>query len=113
MCPATPSPDAAPTGLTADAATAQQRVLALRGKTEYFYAQMRQREKAAAAAQRDGVAVQQKAAAAEKAFLLEIIRVADSFEDVFRMVEEDAALKKQSAVADCFRTTHDTLLHVL
>ena len=82
------------------------RVLGLRGKLEYYYGGLKKE-------QQRNAAEHTKLAGREKAFVLDVIGVADSFENVFRGFEESKKLQKQKDVLECFRTTYETLLDVL
>lgn len=87
-------------------ASHEDRILGLRTKLEYFYA--------------DGKRLQQQQAtqraSAEKErnqWLLSVIRVADSFEDVFRMCEDSKHMRKQKETRLAFGETYKLLLEAL
>jgi hypothetical protein len=85
---------------------AEEKVMSVRRMTEYFYAQSKKAEQRAMAAAK-------QAGQREMGYLGDMIRVADSFEDVFRAVEQDRKLRKQKEAVEAFRTTYLTLLHAL
>jgi len=97
--PAEPSDDKAK-------AFREGKVLALRGNLDYFYAKLKR-------AERELEACHAEARMRERDFLLDLIQVADSFDAVFRMFEQDKKLRKRAAAAEQFRATYDTLLHAL
>jgi hypothetical protein len=89
-----------------DPASAEERILGLRTKLEYFYGEMKRGQRKEAAGRR-------RFAEAERRRLLEFIRVADSFEDVFRMCDENKTMRKQKETLQAFQTTCGILLDVL
>ena len=86
--------------------SAHDRALGLRDKLEYYYRAFKR-------VQQEMATQADEAEQARQAFYLEMIQVADSFEDVFRMFAESRKLKKQKDALECFRTTYDVLLEAL
>jgi len=86
--------------------SAHDRALGLRDKLEYYYREFKR-------IQQEMATQSNEADQAKEAFHLELIQVADSFEDVFRMFEESRKLKKQKEALECFRTTYHVLLEAL
>jgi len=81
-------------------------VLGFRERLEYFYAAFKRLERTAATREAE---FQRR----DNKFFLDVIRVADSFEDVFRMCDEDKKLRKHKAVVEFFQVTYETLIRVL
>ena len=93
----------------ADAASSrsrEDRVFGLRAKLEHYFARMREAEQNEAAANK-------QSAMRQEALLQQLLDVADSFEDVFRMAEESRKMRKQKEALDAFRLTYEILLDVL
>jgi hypothetical protein len=85
------------------------KLLGVRGQVEYYYAQQKKIERRNAAALGEATAREKETAGLIK----ELLRVTDSFEDIFRSSEEDKKLRKQTQALEAFEITYDTLLHVL
>lgn len=87
-------------------ASQEDRVLGLRTKLEFFYADAKRSQQQQAEAR----AATEKE---KKQWLLSLIRVADSFEDVFRMCEESKVMRKQKETCKAFEETYKLLLETL
>ncbi len=83
-----------------------ERCLALRDRLEYYYSSLKQ-------TQHEHEAGLHAIAKRRKAFYLEVIRVVDSFEDVFRMFDKSHKLKKQQDALAYFHTTYQLLRDAL
>ena len=84
----------------------EDRMLGLRTKLEFFYSEMKgqQQRKEEDLAEEEKKEVQR---------LLDLIDIADSFEDVFRMCDKDKKMRRQTQVRKQFATTYDTFLELL
>lgn len=83
-----------------------EKVLGVRRLAEYFYQQSKK-------AERRATTLQKETAGREQDLIMDMIRVADSFEDVFRAFAASKKLSKQKDALEAFTATFDTLLHVL
>ncbi|MHC4479926.1 MAG: nucleotide exchange factor GrpE [Planctomycetota bacterium] len=84
----------------------ERAVLGLREKLEYYFRQSAKLEQRIAEDR-------ERIASRLKQLFVDLIEVVDSFEDVFRMCEEDKALEPAAPVVESFRVTYDTLLRTL
>lgn len=84
----------------------ENRVLGLRTKLEFFYSEIKnqQQRKEKDLAEEETKEVQR---------LLDLVHIADSFEDVFRMCDESKKMRRQKLVRDAFATTYDAFLELL
>ena len=83
-----------------------EKVLGIRRLAEYFYQQSKK-------AERRATMFQKETAGREQDLIIDMIRVADSFEDVFRAFAASRKLSKQKHALGAFTATFDTLVHVL
>ena len=87
-------------------ASMEDRVMGLRTRLEYSHIQATRHKQ-------DQAQLQKRTLQNQQRMLLDVIRIADSMEDVLRMFRENKKLRKQSDALSSFNTTYQTLLHVL
>ena len=93
------------------AQSGHERVLSLRETMQWYYCETKRVEQEMATMTAD----KEKSWKSRVALYGEMIRVVDSFEDVFRMVGQDAKIKKnqKERLAEYFQATYNLLLHIL
>ncbi len=87
-------------------ASHEDRILGLRTKLEFFYADAKR-------CQQQQAADRNSTEKEKKQWLLSLIRVADSFEDVFRMCEQSKRMRKQKETRKAFEETYKLFLETL
>ncbi|MFO7956143.1 MAG: nucleotide exchange factor GrpE [Candidatus Brocadiia bacterium] len=85
---------------------AERAVLGMREKAEHFYREMVNLRKQS---EQDRRRISERV----HDLFLDLIEVADSFEDVFGMCEDAEDMEDAEKVAELFRTTYETLLRAL
>ena len=81
---------------------ATRSVLGLRGRAEHFYVKWKELEQQTAGQDKRQTEQQTQ-------LLLDMIRLADSFDDVFRQCQETRKLRKQKAAIEAFQMTYELL----